>query len=169
LRILDIIEAKILVSFKTISLSFETTGSPLAIVVSCHGQKGSGNFSDWNGGNKRFSWTPERLWNGYENFKGLKSLLKERENIKAYVVLAQCYGGIFGEKLKEIVTRERYEHTEVIGLSKETTQRVVSKKGSKVATTCYHKQLAHWLNTFSAIKLPEGSEEDLDIDTESGD
>ena len=102
----------------------------VVIVISCHGDE-NGNFID-NG----FLWTPNALWNGHQQFIGLHNLIQACHARRIDIVLSQCHGKHFGDKLHEIITIFMLRRVYVHGLSyNETNRRYLSVENDAWLTT----------------------------------
>lgn len=110
------------------------------VLVNTHGRKGSGNFLDKDRTDE-FDWTPERLWDGYGQFQGLKRLLRDHWPSKpAIIVLAQCYGRLFANALSLLAGNM----AEIVGLSETETYSIPDPAATTMGTIIYHRELLDW-------------------------
>lgn len=117
--------------------------NPIVIAISCHGTPSStgilgGTFID-----KAVVWTPQRLWNGYREFRGLHAFCKLTDR-PISIVFAQCYGAFFANEFQLVVDESTLNHVTVTGLSSETTWRI-DYKGPTVSTGTMHFQLTKFM------------------------
>ena len=138
-------------SFVTRNSSYK---GPLVITVNTHGLENTGNFCDTAAGTHgEIEVTPGLLFNGYNTFKGLRThvekYLQETPQRKVYLVMAQCYGGIFAVTLQiEIDKIDEIDaaHIEVVGLSFDCTYSTHSSNpDATIGTEARHDEFSEWM------------------------
>ena len=98
----------------------------------------------------RFLWTPELLWAGHGAFLGLQEAVLGCEATRVDVVLSQCYGKHFADRLDPLIPEELRERVFVHGLSYGKTKRQplrkISFKGENwtLSVRVWHVQLVKW-------------------------
>ena len=150
-------------SFVTRNSSYK---GPLVITVNTHGKEKTGNFCDTAAGTRdEIEVTPWLLFNGYSTFKGLRThvekYLQETPQRKVYLVMAQCYGGIFAETLKTEIGAAFSDRIEVVGLSSHYTLSTHSSNpDATIGTEAHHDEFSEWMEgTFANAVDPGGADQ----------